>query len=151
MYTAKPLNLPEYDFPLKNEKNVTYIFDTIRKKWLVLTPEEWVRQHFVNYLVNHKNYPASLISLESGLSYNKRSKRSDILVYNKDAQPFLIIECKAAHVPINQNVIDQVSVYNKTINAKFVSVSNGLVHYFWSFNSNTNQFDFLKDVPDFEN
>lgn len=147
--TFKKLNFPEFEPKLKYKNNQTFILDSIRKKWLLLTPEEWVRQHLVNYLLTIKNYPASLISLETGLKYNSLQKRSDILVYNKAGNPFLLVECKSTEVTINQKVIDQVSVYNKSIHATFLCVTNGLKHYCWTFNKITSEFEILKQIPDF--
>lgn len=149
MNTFEKLNLPEVELRLKHESQTNYVFDPIRKKWLVLTPEEWVRQHIVNYLVNYKNYPPSLISMEASLKYNQLSKRSDVLIFNKLGKPLLIIECKAAKVRIVQKVIEQVSLYNKTIGAIFLCVSNGLNHYCWTMNQNSQKFDFLKQIPDY--
>lgn len=149
MKTYKKLNFPEFEPKLKNENNQTFVLDHIRKKWLLLTPEEWVRQHLVNYLITIKNYPASLISLEAGLKYNSLQKRSDILVYSKSRKPFLLVECKSTDVIINQKVIDQVSVYNKSINATFLCVSNGLKHYCWTFNKMNSEFEILNQIPDY--
>jgi len=148
--TFATLNFPEVELKTKQEGVGLFVFDGIRKKWLVLTPEEWVRQHLVNYLVTHKSFPPSLISLEAGLKYNALSKRSDVLVYNKLGKPMLIIECKAPEVAITQKVIEQVSVYNKTIGAAYLCVSNGLKHYCWTFNTILNKFDFLQKIPHFK-
>lgn len=150
MKTFEKLNFPEIRLKLKQDKLSTIVFDAIRKKWLVLTPEEWVRQHLINYLVMHKSYPVSLISLEAGLKYNAMQKRSDLLVYTTAGKPLFVVECKASHVLITQKVIEQVSVYNKSIGAKYVCVTNGLKHYCWTFNSETNGFDFLIEIPDFK-
>lgn len=149
MKTFERLNLPDVELKIKEENQNTFVFDFIRKKWLVLTPEEWVRQHLVSYLIIHKHFPASLISLEAGLKYNSLNKRTDILIYNKLGKPLLIIECKAPEVPISQKVLAQVSIYNKTIKAHFLCVTNGIKHYCWTFNSLTNKFDFQKQIPDF--
>ncbi len=148
--TFERLNFPDSDLKIKYEENRSLVFDFIRKKWLVLSPEEWVRQHLVNYLVMFKSYPPSLISLEAGLKYNALSKRSDVLVYNKLGHPLLILECKAPEVPVSQLVIDQVSIYNKTIGAEFLCVTNGLKHYCWTFKTSENKFEFLNQIPDFK-
>jgi hypothetical protein len=150
MKTFEKLNFPEASLKIKYENVKPFVFDDIRKKWLVLTPEEWVRQHLVNYLIIHKSYPGSLISLEAGLKYNALSKRTDILVYNKMGNPLLVLECKASEVAITQKVIEQISVYNKTIGATYLCVTNGLKHYCWTFNEAQNNFDFLKQIPDFK-
>lgn len=150
MKTFERLNFPEADLKIKQEANKAMVFDFIRKKWLVLTPEEWVRQHLVNYLITYKSYPPSLISLEAGLKYNALNKRSDVLIYNKLAKPLFVLECKAPEVAIAQNVIEQVSVYNKTIGAQYLCVTNGLKHYCWTFIAEDNKFSFLKEIPDFK-
>ena len=106
------LNLPNYPFRItKNEKH-TLIFDDIRKKEIVLTPEEWVRQHFVQYLIQEKNYPVSLIAIEKQLTINNRKKRTDILLFSKNGTPDIIVECKAPHIKINQDTFDQTARYN---------------------------------------
>ena len=125
------LNLPEIIPKLKTEKNQEYIFDSIRKKYLILTPEEWVRQHFVRLLVDHLNYPPGLFQLERQHDYFKSKKRSDILVFDSDRKPLLLIECKSFDRKINQQTLDQVAMYNKTTNAPFIGVTNGLIHFAW--------------------
>lgn len=150
MKTFEKLNFPESSLKIKYDNLKPFVFDSIRKKWLVLTPEEWVRQHLINYLIIHKNYPASLISLEAGLKYNTLSKRTDVLVYNKSGKPFLIIECKAPKISIDQKVIEQIGVYNKTKDATYLCVTNGLKHYCWSYNEIENKFIFLQEIPDFK-
>lgn len=144
------LNFPEVSLKVKYQNLKPFVFDSIRRKWLVLTPEEWVRQHLVNYLITNKNYPVSLMSLEAGLKYNALSKRTDLLVYNKLGNPLIVFECKASDVAINQKVIEQISVYNKTIGATYLCVSNGLKHYCWTFNQTENNFTFLAQIPDFK-
>lgn len=123
-----PLNLPLFEHRLREADGKLWIFDNIRKKFLVLTPEEWVRQHVVNYLVVHLSYPKSLIKVEGGLTYNQLAKRSDIVVFDREAKPWLLIECKAPTVKLNEMVIQQVVLYNSTIGAKHIAVSNGLAH-----------------------
>jgi hypothetical protein len=149
MNAFERLNFPEVILKIKYENESPFVFDTIRKKWLVLTPEEWVRQHLVNYLVTQKSYPSSLISLEAGLKYNALSKRTDVLVYNKLGKPLMVLECKATKVPINQKVIEQISVYNKSIGANYLCVTNGIKHYCWTFNVSEHQFNFLQQIPNF--
>jgi hypothetical protein len=147
--TFPKLDFPEVDLKLKHADGQTYVFDQIRKKWLLLTPEEWVRQHLVNYLVAFKKYPASLISLESGLKYNTLNKRSDVLVYDKNSKPFLLAECKSTEIAINQKVIEQVSMYNTSIKATNLLVTNGLKHYCWTYNTTLNKFELLQQIPEF--
>lgn len=104
----------------------TCIFDVIRKKYIVLTPEEWVRQHFIHFLINSYKYPKSLMKVESGLKYNNLQKRSDIQVYTRKGHPFLIVECKASNVKLDSKVIDQAALYNKSIGADYIIVTNGM-------------------------
>jgi len=112
------LNLPSYDFNIKNSKNKPYIFDVLRKKFIVLTPEEWVRQHFVKYLITEKKYPTSIIAIEKQLIINNRKKRTDILIFNVAGNPDIIVECKAPSIKITQNTFDQIARYNLKLNAK---------------------------------
>lgn len=122
------LNLPSFNFKVKDVNGKVWIFDGIRKKYVVLTPEEWVRQHFIQYLIGHMNYPKSLIKLEAGLMYNQLAKRSDIVIYGRDGNPWMIVECKAPDIQLDENVIRQVSVYNKTLKASYVVITNGMRH-----------------------
>ena len=122
------LNLPNYTFKLKSNEKHTLIFDDIRKKNVVLTPEEWVRQHFVQYLIQEKNYPISLIALEKQLTINNRKKRTDILIFSPNGTPDIIVECKAPQIKINQDTFDQIARYNLKLNANFLIVTNGLQH-----------------------
>ena len=122
------LNLPSFDFKLKKAGDRLWIFDAIRKKYIVLTPEEWVRQHFVNYLVSEKKYPRSLLRIEGGLVYNQLQKRTDIVIFNRQAEPWMVIECKAPSVRVSPSALAQASVYNSTLKAQYLSVTNGLVH-----------------------
>jgi hypothetical protein len=145
------LNLPSYDPKFRRRNDKIEIFDPIRKKYLILTPEEWVRQHFLNYLVSHLNYPRSLIKLESGLKYNTLQKRSDILVYNRSGSPFMLVECKAVEVKLTQKVLEQVAVYNHIISAQYLVITNGLLHYCYKVKQVENSFEFMQELPLFEN
>lgn len=145
-----PLNLPSYDYKTKEIDGKTYIYDAIRKKYLVLTPEEWVRQHFIDLLVKHYGYAKSLIRLEGGLAYNRLQKRSDIVVFDRDGNPFLLVECKAPEVKINQFVIEQASRYNLTLRCPFVVVTNGLNTFCFEIDFETEKFIQLKDLPTIE-
>lgn len=122
----------------------------IRKKYLVLTPEEWVRQHFIHYLIAELKYPKSLFRIESSLTYNKLQKRSDILVFNRDAKPWILIECKSPDIKLSQKAFNQVAIYNMTVNAKFVAVTNGLVHYCCEAAKEGEQAIFLESFPVFD-
>ncbi|HAF30996.1 MAG TPA: restriction endonuclease subunit R [Bacteroidales bacterium] len=145
----KSLNLPTYSFNIKLIEQRKYIFDFIRKKFVILTPEEWVRQNFLRFLVEEKKYPASLIAVEMEFKLNKLSKRSDAVVYNKQSKPFLIIEFKAPEVKIDQKVFDQIARYNMKLNVDYLIVSNGLDHFCCKINAENNDYLFLKDVPEF--
>jgi hypothetical protein len=122
------LNLPEFDVNLKKSEGKIWIFDGIRKKFVVLTPEEWVRQHLVQYFINQLKYPRSLIQIERGLQYNQLQKRSDFVVFDRQGNPWLIVECKSPEVKLDQKSVNQVAVYNAEVKAKYVAVSNGLKH-----------------------
>jgi hypothetical protein len=144
------LNLPEFAYTLKKADGKIWIFDVIRKKYLVLTPEEWVRQHFVHYLVSSLNYPRSLIKVEGGLIYNQLSKRSDIVVFDRLGAPWMIVECKSPDQKINENVLRQASVYNSSLRAKYLTVTNGLIHFCSHINWHENKIDLLKELPAYE-
>ena len=144
------LNLPPFNHRLRQRGDKTTIFDSIRKKFVVLTPEEWVRQHFVHYLVQHLQYPQSLISLESGLRYNRMLRRSDVVVYDRDGTPYMLVECKAATVALSSTVFEQVAVYNQPLRAKYITVTNGLEHYCCRMDYRTGSYAFLEALPVYE-
>lgn len=122
------LNLPPFEYKVKKIDEKPHIFDIIRRKYLLITPEEWVRQHVLHWLINHHQYPKSLIRTESGLQYNQLAKRTDILVYNRNGLPFLLVECKASFVPLTQSVLEQAIRYNAILKAPYLLISNGLEH-----------------------
>ena len=144
------LNFSDYSFRFKNSENKVSVFDEIRKKFIVLTPEEWVRIHVVQYLIQEKNYPKSLINVEKLIRINTISKRYDIVVYQPNGEIFLLIECKKPDVSINQLVFDQIARYNLTLKAKYLMVTNGLNHYFCQMDFEQERYVFLKDIPDYE-
>lgn len=144
------LNLPSCNLDIRNDLGKVTVFDALRKKHLVLTPEEWVRQHFVHFLVHYLEYPKSLINMERGHAYNTLKKRTDILVYNRSGEPYMLIECKASHIKIDQKAFRQASVYNKSIKAKYIVVTNGLKHYCCLIDQLNNSFKFMDDLPSFE-
>ena len=144
------LNLPTYNFKLKNSQNKTLIFDKLRKKYVVLTPEEWVRQHFVHFLIDKKNYPETLIAIEKQLTINNLKKRTDILIFNTNGNPEIIIECKAPSVKISQATFDQIARYNIKLNAKFLIVTNGITHFYCQMDFNNKTYIFLKDFPSYK-
>ena len=144
------LNLPDYKFKLKSNENKTLIFDNLRKKYMVLTPEEWVRQHFVQFLIEEKNYPPSLIAIEKQVLVNNLKKRSDILVFNKEGNPDIIVECKAPKIKITQTTFDQIARYNSTLNANFLVVTNGLNHFYCKMDFENETYVFLKEIPNYK-
>jgi hypothetical protein len=145
------LNFPTYSFRLKNSENNTHIFDDIRKKFVVLQPEEWVRQHCVQYLIQEKNYPISLINVEKVILINGLKKRYDIVVFNPDGSLAVVVECKAPKVQISQSVFDQIARYNLTLKASYLMVTNGLNHYFCTMNHHLESFEFLETLPNYNN
>jgi len=122
------LNLPQPPLKTKSIEGKLYVFDPVRKKDVLATSEEWVRQHFVWYLMGHLKYPKGMIKIESGHSVNKLAKRTDILVYGPDMLPRLLVECKAPTVPLNQSVLDQAVIYNRTIQSDYIVITNGMRH-----------------------
>lgn len=145
----KNLNFPSYNFRIKNSENNTYIFDVIRKKFVVLQPEEWVRQNCIQFLINEKNFPVNLINVEKVVKINGLNKRYDIIVYNSDGSIFLIVECKAPEVKISQSAFDQIARYNLTLKASYLMVTNGLNHYFCTIDHNLGIYNFLKELPSY--
>mgnify|MGYP002710958875 FL=1 len=123
------LNLPPFEIKLRGTKAQPQIFDILRKKYIALTPEEWVRQHFVHFLVEHKGYPAALMANEIQLKVGEKTLRADSVLYSRDLKPRMIIEYKAPHIPITQKVFDQISIYNMLLHVDYLVVSNGLQHY----------------------
>lgn len=144
------LNLPQYKFKFKNSENKTLIFDKIRKKYMVLTPEEWVRQHYVSFLMEEKKYPISLIAVEKKLTINGLTKRSDILVFNTNGTPEIIVECKAPSVNITQDTFDQIARYNLKLNANYLIITNGLQHFYCKIDSEKESYTFLPEIPDYK-
>ncbi len=141
------LNFPKYSFRLKNSENKSAIFDAIRKKFIILTPEEWVRQHVVRYLLEEKNYPVSLTNVEKTIKINDLIKRYDIVVYNSDGSIFLLVECKAPHVKITQETFDQIARYNLALKAEYLMVTNGINHYYCIMDFENQKYVFLEELP----
>ena len=147
MELLQPLALPPYPFKLTEQNGQLFIFDELRKKKIMLTPEEWVRQHFVQYLVNVKGYPKTLIKLEGGLKLHGMQKRSDIVVFNTLGQKILMVECKAPTVAIDQKVFDQIARYNMTHKIKLLAVTNGLEHYYCAIDFENSNYRFIDQLP----
>ena len=144
------LNLPPFEIKLRGTKAQPQIFDILRKKYIALTPEEWVRQHFVHFLVEHKGYPAALMANEIQLKVGEKTLRADSVLYSRDLKPRMIIEYKAPHIPNTQKVFDQISIYNMLLHVDYLVVSNGLQHYICKMDYNDKKYLFLEDIPDYE-
>ena len=144
------LNFPSYKFRFKNSENKVAIFDEIRKKFIILTPEEWVRQHVVHYFLHEKKYPKSHINVEKLLKVNDLKKRYDIVIFNPDGSIRILVECKAPEIAIAQNTFDQIARYNLTLKAQFLMVTNGHNHYFCQMDFENEKYIFLKELPHFE-
>jgi hypothetical protein len=145
------LNFPSYSFRFKNSENKVAIFDEIRKKFILLTPEEWVRQHTVKFLLQDKKYPKSYLNVEKLIKVNDLKKRYDVVVFQPDGGIYLLIECKAPEVKITQDTFDQIARYNLTLNANYLMVTNGLNHYFCQMDFEKETYIFLKELPNFSN
>lgn len=143
------LNFPTYNFRFKNSENKTAIFDEIRKKFIILTPEEWVRQNVVQYLLQQKKYPKSLINVEKLLKINGLVKRYDIVVFNNDGSIFILVECKAPEIKISQTTFDQIARYNMTLQSEYLMVTNGHNHYFCQMDFENERYAFLRELPDY--
>jgi len=146
-FYVETLNLPAFDCKVKQIEGKPYIFDVLRKKYVRITPEEWVRQHVVHLLMNHYGYPKALIRNEGGLVLNHLQKRTDILVFDRQGQPFLLVECKAPHISLSQQVFDQIARYNHVHRAPYLIVTNGLTHFCCSVDHAEEQVRFLDDFP----
>lgn len=144
------LNLPPFDIKVKKIDGRLSVFDKVRRKYVALTPEEWVRQHFINYLVFEKGYPESLIANEIQINLNQQKKRCDTVVYDRDAIPLVIIEYKAPEVGITQNVFDQIVQYNVVLKVRYLIVSNGLNHYCCKVDYENHTFAYLPDIPSYD-
>jgi hypothetical protein len=143
------LNFPTFTFRFKNSENKVAIFDEIRKKFIILTPEEWVRQHVTQYLLQEKKYPKSYINVEKLIKINDLTKRYDLVVFQPNGDLFLLVECKAPEVKISQQTFDQIARYNLTLKAKYLMVTNGLNHYFCEMDFVNEKYIFLEKLPDY--
>ena len=138
---------PEPQFRMKNENGKEYIFDAIRKAWLLLTQEEWVRQNFVNYLINQLKYPSTVIALEKEIWLNDLKKRFDILIYNRDHKPWMLIECKEPKVNLSDEALQQVLRYNMSVPVEYIVITNGATTIGWR---KENQLTLLKELPEWQ-
>jgi len=144
---VQDLDFPKFDYRVKSTENKLSIFDVIRKKFVALQPEEWVRQHCVHFLISEKNYPKSLINVEKEIHINGLKKRYDIVVFNSDGTIKIIVECKAPTITINQTTFDQIARYNLVTNAEFLMVTNGIKHYYCQMDTEAERYTFLKSIP----
>ena len=142
------LNLPAFAHQLETLDGVEHIFDIVRKKRVVNTPEEWVRQHIIHFLINRHNVPRTLISCEKGLSYNKLKKRTDVVVLDKNGKPLFLVECKAPYIKISQETLIQSITYNQSLKSPFVILTNGMVTL--CFDVRNDSIKQLAEIPNFE-
>ena len=145
------LNLPKYGIKIKNDKGHQSIFDVLRRKYVALTPEEWVRQHFVHFLIEHKGYPKALMANEIQLAIGNKKLRCDSVLYDRMLKPRMIIEYKAPTVSITQKVFDQITIYNMLLHVDYLVVSNGIKHYCCRMDYANQNYLFLEDIPDYQN
>lgn len=146
----KPLKLPPCSLRIKEGKGSRLIYDSLRRKYVTLTPEEWVRQHFVYYLIEHLGYPSGLISIEASFRLHSMVRRADILVHDRAGEPVMIVECKAPEVKISQEVFDQVINYNFSYGVRYLVVTNGVTHFAGKIDKEAHTFTLLDHIPDYE-
>ena len=145
------LNLPPFDIRIATRNGRPSVFDRLRKKYVALTPEEWVRQHFINFLITEKEYPEALIANEIQVMLNGQQKRSDSVIYNRKGEPLVIIEYKAPDVAITQKVFDQIARYNIVLRVRYLIVSNGITHYCCQVDYDKQTIEYLPDIPNYDN
>ncbi len=143
------LNLPEYKFRIKIQNEREYIFDNLRKKFIALTPEEWVRQNFIRFLIDEKKYPASYIAIEKQIELNGQKKRCDAVIYNPDFNPYVLIEFKAPQIKLNQATFDQAAVYNSKLKVDFLIISNGIEHFACQVDTTNCRYSFFEQIPNY--
>tara|TARA_B100001971_G_C17919111_1_gene396817 strand:- start:20 stop:466 length:447 start_codon:yes stop_codon:yes gene_type:complete len=143
------LMLPKAALKIKLVEGTTQVFDIVRKKYFVLTPEEWVRQHFIHFLNIEKRYPLGLMRVEKIIKYNNLRTRADIVLYNTDGKPNMIVECKAPNVKITQDSFNQIAKYNFQLRSEFLVVTNGLQHFCCKMEYKRNEIKFVEDIPSF--
>lgn len=144
------LNLPAFQFNIQTEDKKTKIFDDIRKRFIILTPEEWVRQNVIRFLIEERAFPKGLIAVEKEIIVNQLKKRPDILVYHKNGSPLFMVECKAPEVAISQSTFDQAANYNIKLQLPYLMVTNGIQHYCASINFEKKSFQFLEQIPKYD-
>lgn len=151
MFKVQRLNLPPYNISIRQHGGRDQIFDILRRKFVALTPEEWVRQHFIHFLADHKGYPASLLANEVQLRVGDKTVRADSVIYDTSLRPLMIVEYKAPSIALTQKVFDQISVYNFLLHVDYLVVSNGLETYCCKMDYDNQKYLFLQDIPDYEN
>lgn len=144
------LNFPLYTFRFKNSENKIAIFDEVRKKFVLLTPEEWVRQNVVRFLIIEKKYPKLHINVEKTLKINNLTKRYDVVVFNSNGSIQILVECKAPNIKISQTTFDQIAIYNLNLRANYLMVTNGLSHIFCKIDFKNKKYDFLQNLPEYK-
>ncbi len=144
------LSFPNYEFRLKKIDEKRFIFDEIRKKYIELTAEEWVRQNCIKFLIKEKKYKSQLIAIEKKIILNNLTKRFDIIAYDNNGDPNLLVECKAPNISIRQETFDQILSYNRVINSKYLMITNGIIHYYCKIDNIDNKINFLKDIPNYK-
>lgn len=144
------LNLPTYEYRLREQNGRQQIFDVLRRRYVALTPEEWVRQHFVHYLIEHKGYPKGLLANEVELRVGEKHLRCDTVLYDKTLHPKIIVEYKAPDIAITQKVFNQITVYNMLLHVDYLIVSNGMQHYCCQMDYEQNRYTFLSDIPNYD-
>ncbi len=147
MLQLEKLNLPEFDYRVKKGEKQVEIFCLIRKKFILLTPEEWVRQHFINYLIKHKHYPKAMIQVEKEIIFNQLKKRFDIAVYHPYAEPFMLIECKASSVKLSEKAFVQAAIYNLNMKSGYLTITNGVQHYCCKIDHQLKKYEFVQSLP----
>ena len=145
----KKLNFPLFEFRIERNGNKLMIFDVLRKKSVRLTPEEWVRQHLIRHLIEIRNYPKSMIKVESGLKYNTLLKRSDVLIFDQAGHPFMVIECKSPETKLDDKVIHQVAANSRSLQVRYVGITNGLKHFCWRIDQKNRTTESLEDFPEY--
>tara|TARA_B100000902_G_scaffold149523_2_gene146065 strand:- start:706 stop:1167 length:462 start_codon:yes stop_codon:yes gene_type:complete len=150
MKSLDSLNLPIYKLRFKTEKGKLFIFDKVRKKYVSLTKEEWVRQNFINYLHKEKGYPLSLMAVEKIVKYDKMNTRADVVLYNRSGDPISIVECKSPKIVLTQDVLYQIAKYNFILKVKYLIITNGIDHFCCKMDYTKEDYTFLKDIPKYD-
>lgn len=148
--TVESLNLPTYEFRTAERDDTRVIYDPVRQTYVRLTPEEWVRQHFVQYLIQELNVPAGLVAVEASFQYQDQPRRADAIAYDRQGDPLLVVECKAPRVSIDQDAFDQCAQYNVVLEAPYLVVTNGQIHYACAIDFEAQSYTFLDDLPPYE-